>query len=84
VIVSNNSHAELAGSSITGGVHGGLVVLNLSTAGVDSSNPLTTISGNGTDLFCDSKSQKTGALNVANASTVQCTNVLGGKYESLP
>lgn len=84
VIVSNNSHAQLTGSSITGGAHGGLVVLNLSTAGIDSSNPLTTISGNGTDLFCDSKSQIAGALNVANASTVQCSNILPGKYEVLP
>jgi hypothetical protein len=84
VIVSNNSHAQLAGSSITGSAHGGLVVLNLSTAGVDSSSPLTTISGNGTDLFCDSKSQITGALNVANASTAQCSNILPGTYEILP
>jgi hypothetical protein len=84
VIVSNNSHAQLAGSSITGGGHGGLVVVNLSTAGVDSSNPLSVISGNGTDLFCDSKSQIAGVLNVANASTVQCTNIVPDKYEALP
>lgn len=84
VIVSNNSHAQLAGSSITGVAHGGLVVLNLSTAGVDAGHPLTTISGNGTDLFCDSKSQIAGALNIANASTVQCNNLLPGTYESLP
>jgi len=49
VIVSNDSHAQLAGSSITGGAHGGLVVVNLSTAGVDTSNPLTVISANATD-----------------------------------
>lgn len=61
VIVSNNSHAQLAGSSITGVAHGGLVVLNFSTAGVDVGNPLTMISGNGTDLFCDAKSQIAGA-----------------------
>jgi hypothetical protein len=84
VIVSDNSHAQLAGSSITGVAHGGLVVLNLSTAGVDAGNPLTTISGNGTDLFCDSKSQIAGALNIANASTVQCNNLLPGTYEGLP
>ena len=84
VIVNNNSHAELAGSSITGGAHGGLVVLNLSTVGIDSSNPLTTISANGTDFFCDSKSQIAGALNVTNASTVQCSNMLPGTYEGLP
>jgi len=84
VIVSNNSHAQFAGSSVTGSGHGGLVVLNLSTAGVDSSSPLTTISGNGTDLFCDSRSQIAGALNVANANTVQCNNILGDTYENLP
>src|SRR5262249_1450665 len=38
VVVSNNSHAELAGSSITGGAHGGLVVVNQSTAGATFTN----------------------------------------------
>lgn len=84
VIVSNDSHAELAGSSITGGAHGGLVVVNLSTAGVDGSNPLTVIGANATDLFCDSKSQIAGGLNIANATVVQCNNLLPGNYESLP
>jgi len=84
VIVSNNSHAQLAGASITGSGHGGFVVLNLSSAGVESNTPLTTISGNGTDLFCDSRSQIAGALNVVNASTVQCNNLLPNSYESLP
>jgi hypothetical protein len=84
VIVSNNSHAELGGSSITGGAHGGLVVVNLSTATADQTNPLTAISANGTDVFCDSKSQIAGALNIANATVVQCNNLLPGNYESLP
>jgi len=84
VIVANNSHAQLAGSSITGVAHGGLVVVNLSTAGVDFNNPPTVISGNGTDLFCDFKSQIAGALNIANSSVVQCNNLLPGKYEKLP
>jgi hypothetical protein len=84
VIVSNGSHAELAGSSITGGVHGGLVVVNLSTAGVDSSTPLTVIGANGTDLFCDSKSQIAGVINISNAKIVQCNNLLTGNYVSLP
>jgi len=84
VIVSNDSHAQLAGSSITGVSHGGLVVVNLSSAGVDLSNPLTVISGNGVDLFCDSKSHIAGASNVANASIVQCNNLLPGNYENLP
>jgi hypothetical protein len=84
VIVSNDSHAQLAGSSITGVAHGGLVVVNLSTAGVDFHNPLTVIGGNGTDLFCDSKSQIAGALNIANATVVQCNNLLPGNYANLP
>ena len=84
VIVSNGSHAQLAGSSITGGAHGGLVVVNMSTAGVDSSNPLTVISGNGTDLFCDSRSQIAGGVNIANSTVVQCNNLLPGTYENLP
>ena len=84
VMVSNNSHAELAGSSITGGAHGGLVVVNQSTAGANLTNPLTTISGNGTDLFCDSKSRITGSLYIANVTTVQCNDLLPDLYESLP
>ena len=84
VIVTNNSHAQLSGSSITGSAHGGLVVVNMSTASVDSSNPLTVISGNGTDLFCDSKSQIAGGLNIANAAVVQCNNLLPNLYENLP
>lgn len=84
VIVTNNSHAQLSGSSITGSAHGGLVVVNMSTASVDSSNPLTVISGNGTDLFCDSKSQIAGGLNIANSTVVKCNNFLPGSYENLP
>jgi hypothetical protein len=84
VLVANNSHAALAGSSITGGLHGGLVVVNLSTAGATSTSPLTVISGNAADLFCDSKSQIAGTANIANATNVQCTNLLTGNYEALP
>ena len=84
VMVANNSHAVLAGSSITGGAHGGLVVVNLSTAGATEGSALTTISGNATDLFCDSKSQIAGGANIANATSVQCTNLLPGDYEALP
>jgi len=84
VIVSNNSHAQLSGSSITGGAHGGLVVMNLSTAGVNTFANPTTITGNGTDLFCDSKSRITGGANIANAITVSCSSVLPGNHENLP
>ena len=83
VFVTNDSHAHLAGSSITGGAHGGLVVMNLSTAVVDFGNP-TTITRNGTDLFCDSKSRIAGGVNIANVITVNCGSVLPFRYESLP
>lgn len=84
VFVSNNSHASLAASSITGSSHGGLVAVNLSTIAVGTSNPLTQISGNGTDIFCDSKSLISGGANIANAASVQCSNLLPGDYENLP
>jgi hypothetical protein len=84
VFVSNNSHASLAGSSITGSAHGGLVVANLSSVAVTGSNPLTQISWNGTDLFCDSRSLITGGANIANATSVQCGNLLPGDTVPLP
>lgn len=84
VVVSNNSHAEFSGSSITGSARGGLVVVNLSTATADSTNPLTVIGSNGTDLWCDSRSQIAGALNIASASVVNCNNLLPGIYPNLP
>ena len=84
VFVANSSHAELAGSSITGGSHGGLVVVNVSTVGVTSSTPLTVIGGNATDLFCGPQSQIAGSLNITNATTIQCTNLLPDVYGTLP
>ena len=84
VFVSNNSHASMAGSSISGSGHGGLVAVNLSTIAVGSSNPLTQIAGNGTDLFCDAKSQISGSANIVNAVSVQCTNLLAGDSVGLP
>lgn len=83
VIVTNNSHATLAGSSITAGLHGGLVVANLST--VDNGRgAFTLVSGNATDLFCDSNSFITGAANVSGASTVNCGNLQPGNTVPLP
>jgi hypothetical protein len=85
VFVSSNSQASLAGSSITGSAHGGLVVANLSTVAVATgTNPSTQISGNGTDLFCDSRSLITGGGNIANATSVQCGNLLSGDTVPLP
>ena len=85
IFLSGNSHASLAGSSITASGHGGLVLTNLSTASVATGNsPLTQISGNGTDVFCDSKSVISGGADIANAATVQCGNLLPGDYEPIP
>jgi hypothetical protein len=84
VFVSNSSHASLAASSITGSGHGGLVVVNQSTISVGANSALTEVSGNGTDLFCDSKSLMTGGANIGNATSVNCNNLLLGDYENLP
>jgi hypothetical protein len=74
----------LAASSITGSGHGGLVVVNQSTISVGANSALTEVSGNGTDLFCDSKSLMTGGANIGNATSVNCNNLLLGDYENLP
>jgi hypothetical protein len=84
IIVTNNSHATLAGSSITGSLHGGLVVANLSTIDVQPSNSLTLVGGNAPDLFCDSNSFITGTLNLAGGPTVSCGNLLSGNTVPLP
>ena len=84
VVVSNNSHAEFSGSSITGSARGGLVVVNLSTATADTNNPSTVIGSNGTDLFCDSHSQIAGTLNMASVGVVNCDNLLPNTYQNLP
>jgi hypothetical protein len=82
VLVTNNSAVTLAASTITGGLHGGLVVVNQSTATV--TNPGAALSGNATDVFCDSGSLITGATNIVGATTIQCANLRAGRYESLP
>lgn len=84
VYVSNNSQADLGGSAITGSLHGGLVVLNHSTAAMGSVQPPTTISGNATDLFCDSRSLVTGGANIGGDTTVHCTNLLSGDTVPIP
>ena len=61
------------------------MVGNLSTATALSYPTLTTtITGNGADLFCDSKSVIAGAGNIAGATRTQCANVLVGTNEPLP
>ncbi len=85
VFVSNSSHASIAGSSITGSAHGGLLALNMSTIAVGTgTNPLTEITGNGMDLVCDSRSLITGGANILGAATVQCANLLTGDTDPIP
>jgi hypothetical protein len=84
LIVTNNSHATLAGSSITGGLHGGLVAANLSTIDIQQGSALTLVGGNRPDLFCDSSSYITGTANLSGVPTANCANQLLSNYSSLP
>jgi hypothetical protein len=85
IVVDNNSHATLAGSSVTGSGHGGLVLANLSSIDVSAgnSNLQTLIGGNAVDLFCDSNSTITGSASFAGVPTSQCANVFPAEA-SLP
>ena len=84
LIVTNDSHATLAGSSITGSLHGGLVAANLSTIDVQPGSSLTLVSGNAPDLFCDSNSFITGTANLTGVPTANCANLLSGNTVPLP
>lgn len=84
LIVTNNSHATLMGSSITGSAHGGLVVLNLSTADFAGGGAQTLTGGNAPDLFCDSKSLISGLINAAGVPTSACANTLQYDFENIP
>jgi len=84
LIVTNDSHATLAGSSVTGSLHGGLVVANLSTIDVQPGSSLTVVGGNAPDLFCDSNSFITGTANLAGVPTANCANQLSGNTVPLP
>jgi hypothetical protein len=85
IVVDNNSHASLTGSSVTGSGHGGLVLANLSSIDVSAgnSNLQTLIGGNTVDLFCDSNSTITGSASFAGVPTSQCANVFPAEA-SLP
>lgn len=84
LIVTNNSHATLAGSSITGSLHGGLVAANLSSIDVQAASPLTVVGGNKPDLFCDSSSYITGTANLSGVPSSNCANQLQQNYSALP
>jgi hypothetical protein len=83
VVVVNNSHATLVGSTVLGGGHGGLVVANLSSIDVSGGSNLTTqslVGGNSVDLFCDAGSTITGSANLAGVPTAQCANLVAPDF----
>lgn len=84
LIVTNNSHATLAGSTISRSLHGGMVAANLSTIDVQPASSLTLVGGNAPDLFCDSNSFITGTANLAGVPTASCSNLLSGNTVPLP
>jgi hypothetical protein len=85
IVAMNNSHATLFGATISHGTHAGLVAINNSSIDLSINNtPLSTISGNAVDLFCDSDSKITGTANIAGSPTAQCTNLLSSETVALP
>jgi hypothetical protein len=84
VVALNNSHATLNGVTVSGSAHGGLVATNLSSIDMASGTTLSTVSGNGVDLFCDSTSWVTGTANISGKYTAQCTNQLASETVALP
>jgi hypothetical protein len=81
VFVSDNSHAELMGSSITGSQHGGIVAVDSGT--IHAAGP-TPISGNTVDVFCDTRSVITGSANITNAKVIYCSNLVPGDIPPVP
>ena len=85
IVAMNNSHATLFGATILHGIHGGLVAINNSSIDLSINNtPLSTISGNAVDLFCDSDSKITGTANIYGSPIAQCTNLLSSETVPLP
>ena len=85
IVAMNNSHATLFNATVSHGSHGGLVAINNSSIDLSVNNsPLSTISGNVVDLFCDADSKITGTANIAGSPTAQCTNLLSSETVSLP
>lgn len=78
ILVEGSSVASLGASTITGGLRGGLVVVNQSTVVLDG----TTLSGNAADVFCDSRSLITGGASIVGAANIQCSQLLPGAYET--
>ena len=83
VVAMNNSHATISGT-VQGSGHGGLVATNLSSIDVATASTLSTVGGNGVDLFCDANSWVTGTANIAGVPIAQCTNLLPTETAALP
>lgn len=83
IFVANNSHAVLGGSSVSGSGHGGVVAVNQSSAEFGNASPVSQITGNITDLFCDSQSWITGAANASYGNS-QCANLQNPVFVGLP
>jgi len=83
LFVSNNSHASLGSSNITGGKHGGLLVTNLSSVAVLFGSQAL-FGGNATDVFCDSTSVITGTSRFAGVPSTNCPNLLPYDFVPLP
>ncbi|HWW16769.1 MAG TPA: hypothetical protein VN310_19060 [Candidatus Dormibacteraeota bacterium] len=85
IVAMNNSHATLFNATVANGTRGGLVAINNSSIDLSINNtPLSTISGNAVDLFCDSDSKITGTANISGTPTAQCSNLLSSETVSLP
>jgi hypothetical protein len=84
IMVLNNSHATVGVVTVSGGSHGGLVATNSSSIDVSGASGLSTVSGNGVDLFCDPSSWITGSANVSGVPVTQCTNLLATETVALP
>ena len=84
IVALNNSHASIAGVTVTGSTHGGLLAANLSSIHVAAGPSQTLVSGNAVDLFCDAGSMITGAVNLAGAPTSSCANLLSSEMPNLP
>lgn len=80
VFVTDNSSVRLGATTIANGQRGGLVVVNQSTA--DVTNAGLTLSGNVTDIYCDSSSLIVGGQSIAGATTMECANLHPGRYTS--
>jgi hypothetical protein len=84
IFVSNSAHASIAGSTVTGGSHGGLVAVNQSSIWVVQGNAPTLVGGNATDVFCDSTSYITGGAHLAGVPTTNCGNLQPDDTVPLP